>query len=149
MSILHSKFIDRPSTTTTAQPHPPDPNSGSGTKPDDKFNVAPPVVLPDSFPGEPPRKKITREEARQLLVHRVTPEYPLLAREQGIRGTVVTLINVDGSGNVINAKAVAGHPLLLEAAEQTIKQWKYKPYVANGKVVERWGSRVDLKFPPE
>lgn len=70
-----------------------------------------------------------------LQTHSVNPVYPSLAREAHIRGTVVVDAVIDEHGNVIEARAVSGHPLLIDAALKAVLQWKYEPTTLNGQPV--------------
>jgi TonB family protein len=79
------------------------------------------------------------------LVHRVDPEYPEAAKSQRIEGPVVLDAQVLGDGSVGNIAIVAGHPLLAQAASQAVKQWKYQPYIVDGRPVERQ-ERITVKF---
>jgi protein TonB len=62
----------------------------------------------------------------------VQPEYPPLARQTRIWGTVVVDAVIDEHGNVVQARAVSGHPLLIPAALNAVLQWKYEPTTLNG-----------------
>jgi protein TonB len=62
----------------------------------------------------------------------VQPEYPVLAREAHVRGTVVVNAVIDEHGNVVGARALSGHPLLIPAALKAVLQWKYEPTLLNG-----------------
>jgi len=62
----------------------------------------------------------------------VQPEYPTLAREAHIWGAVVVNAVIDEHGNVVQARAVSGHPLLIPAALKAVLQWKYEPTLLNG-----------------
>jgi periplasmic protein TonB len=62
----------------------------------------------------------------------VQPEYPTLARQTHIWGTVVVNAVIDEHGNVVQARAVNGHPLLIPAALRAVLQWKYEPTLLNG-----------------
>jgi protein TonB len=62
----------------------------------------------------------------------VQPEYPTLARQAHIGGTVVVNAVIDEHGNVVQARAVNGHPLLIPAALRAVLQWKYEPTLLNG-----------------
>lgn len=65
------------------------------------------------------------------LEHAVPPEYPPLAKLARIGGDVVLTATVDEEGNVTNLEVVSGHPLLVKAALDAVRQWKYsKPAVA-------------------
>jgi len=83
------------------------------------------------------------------LVHRVEPEYPPEARRQRIEGSVVLEIQVLSDGTVGNISIVKGNSLLTEAAVQAVRQWKYQPYVLDGRSVESQ-TRVTINFslPP-
>jgi len=67
---------------------------------------------------------------------RVQPMYPQVARQNNITGTVVlnTLIGRDGS--VRDVRTVSGNKYLAEAAMAAVSQWRYKPFVLNGKPIE-------------
>lgn len=69
------------------------------------------------------------------LIRKVEPEYPALAREARIWGTVVIECVIDQNGDVTQLKLVSGHPLLVQAAFDAVKQWKYSPTLLNGKPV--------------
>ena len=65
----------------------------------------------------------------------VNPVYPPLAREARIKGTVVVEAVIDEHGNVVQARVVSGHPLLIDAALQAVLLWKYEPTTLNGQPV--------------
>jgi protein TonB len=65
----------------------------------------------------------------------VNPDYPTLARQTRIQGTVVVDAVIDEKGNVVQARAVSGHPLLIDAALKAVLQWKYEPTSLNGQPV--------------
>ena len=64
-------------------------------------------------------------------IQRVEPKYPPLARQTHISGTVTIDAVLDESGNVVEMKVVSGHPLLLQAALDAVRQWKYEPTYLN------------------
>jgi TonB family protein len=68
------------------------------------------------------------------LITKVQPVYPGDARQ--IQGTVVLKVIIDKQGNVSNIQAISGHPMLIPAAIEAVKQWKYRPYLLNGEPVE-------------
>jgi protein TonB len=63
------------------------------------------------------------------------PVYPPLARETHIWGSVVVDAVIDEHGNVVQARVVSGHPLLMDAALKAVLQWKYEPTTLNGQPV--------------
>jgi TonB family protein len=75
---------------------------------------------------------LSPEVARSLLITEITPAYPPLARQAHIQGMVVIDADISRDGNVENLKATSGHPLLIPAAIDAVKKWKYKPYIVNG-----------------
>ena len=71
-----------------------------------------------------------------MLLKKEFPVYPQDAKDQRIQGAVVMKVTVDKEGNVENIQLVSGHPLLAPPAIEAVKQWKYKPYLLNGTLVE-------------
>jgi TonB family protein len=84
----------------------------------------------------PQRIRVSEDALRGVLVRKVSPIYPPLARQARIQGTVILKVVIDKSGNVYDVQLVSGHPLLAPAAIDAVKQWKYKPYLLNGEPVE-------------
>lgn len=87
-----------------------------------------------------PRPTKTVVRAGSLLrapsqTYNVDPEYPTLARDARIRGIVVDDAIIDEQGNVVQARVVSGHPLLIAAALRAVLQWKYEPTSLNGRPV--------------
>jgi len=66
----------------------------------------------------------------------VAPEYPALARQARIQGTVVLQATIGKDGAIESLTLVSGHPMLAPAAIDAVKQWQYKPYFLNGDPVE-------------
>jgi protein TonB len=71
-----------------------------------------------------------------MLVRRVEPAYPALARQLRRSGQVHirALISVDGS--IESLQVMDGDPLLLQSAKDAVLQWKYRPTYLNGQPVE-------------
>jgi periplasmic protein TonB len=65
----------------------------------------------------------------------VNPAYPSVAREAHIGGMVVVDAVIDEHGNVVQARVLSGHPLLIDAALKAVLQWKYEPTTLNGQPV--------------
>ena len=70
------------------------------------------------------------------LIYRVQPEYPALARQVRVQGLVVLRAIISRDGAIENLQALSGHPLLIPAALNAVRQWRYRPYVLNGEPVE-------------
>lgn len=62
--------------------------------------------------------------------------YPEAARRKGIQGTVILEAVIGKDGVIRHLRVLQGHPLLADAALDAVKQWKYKPYLEQGKPVE-------------
>jgi protein TonB len=91
--------------------------------------------VPIPPPQQPAAKRIVRvgsnlKAPRQT--YSVKPEYPVLARQTHLSGTVVVNAVIDEHGNVVGARALNGHPLLIPAALNAVLQWKYEPTLLNG-----------------
>jgi protein TonB len=84
---------------------------------------------------QPAARRIVRVGANLKAprqTYSVQPEYPPLAMQAHIRGAVVVNAVIDEHGNVVGARAVSGHPLLIAAALTAVLQWKYEPTLLNG-----------------
>jgi protein TonB len=63
------------------------------------------------------------------------PVYPALARQARITGVVSLDAVIDTQGNIAGLKAVSGPPLLIPAALEAVRQWKYEPTYLNDEPV--------------
>jgi periplasmic protein TonB len=70
------------------------------------------------------------------LVRKVLPTYPPLARAARIQGTVVLQAMISKQGAIENLRVLAGHPMLVRAAIEAVRQWRCRPYVLNNEPVE-------------
>jgi protein TonB len=84
----------------------------------------------------PQRIRISQGVTRGLLIQRVEPAYPPLARAARVQGEVVLQAIIDRDGNIQNLQLMSGHPMLVPSAIAAVKQWRYKPYLLNGNPVE-------------
>jgi protein TonB len=69
-------------------------------------------------------------------IRRVDPVYPQLARTARIEGVVELegIIGIDG--RIHDLKVKGGHPFLVQAAVEAVRQWLYNPGTLNGELVE-------------
>jgi len=95
---------------------------------------ATPVAVPKI--AAPQRVRVSSGVSSGLLIRKVNPTYPPLARQARIQGTVVLQAQISKDGSIENLTLVSGHPMLAPAAIEAVKQWKYKPYLLNGEPVE-------------
>ncbi len=79
---------------------------------------------------------ITDNVTRGLLIYKVAPEYPKAARKKHIEGTVVLCASISKEGSIENLTVASGPPELVPSSVKAVKQWRYKPYLLNGKAVE-------------
>lgn len=70
------------------------------------------------------------------LIKMVAPVYPRRARKKKIEGVVFLKAKITRDGDVVDLSVVSGDPLLVQAAIDAVKQWKYRPYLQDGKPVE-------------
>jgi len=93
-----------------------------------------PVAVPHI--ATPQRVRVSSGVVSGLLLRKVQPNYPPLARQARIQGVVVLQAEISKEGNIQNLQLISGHPMLAPAAIEAVKQWKYKPYLLNGEPVE-------------
>jgi protein TonB len=95
-----------------------------------------------SAPPPPPPKatqtriKLGGQVQAAKIVAQPQPLYPALARQARIQGNVVLHAIIDKDGRVGQLEVVSGHPLLVQAALDAVKQWRYQPTQLNGDPVE-------------
>lgn len=96
-----------------------------------------PTMRPTSVEGNalPQRVRVSSGVSQGLLITKVAPEYPEEARHAHIQGTVILHVQIDKEGNVVTLELVSGHPMLVPAAIEAVRQWKYRPYLLNGEAV--------------
>ena len=83
----------------------------------------------------PQRVRVSSGVSTGLLIKRVQPNYPPLARQARIQGQVVLQAEISKEGTIQNLQLISGHPMLAPAAIEAVKQWRYKPYLLNGEPV--------------
>ena len=109
------------------------PTSASAQKnstPQDAEGVPPPARVP------PPRKlRVSSGVADDNKISGDDPTYPEEAKQNKIQGDVVFRVLIDERGNVDSVQVVSGHPLLVDAATEAVKTWKYRPWLLNGEPV--------------
>ena len=108
-----------------------------------KAQQSPAVVPAGGFGGI----RISPAVQEQKLLHHVDPVYPALASQARIQGIVRLNIVISKEGSVNNAFVISGHPLLVPAAVNAVKQWLYQPTMLNGNPVEVM-TEVTVPFQP-
>jgi protein TonB len=91
---------------------------------------------------------VPEETSRNLVEHRVEPNYPAQALSQRLEGPVVLQVWVAKDGTVRDVKLVRGYFALARAASDAVRQWRFKPYSSNGKPVDfETIVTVNFKYP--
>ena len=99
-------------------------------------SAAPPPPPPPPKPQTPSRIRVGGNVQAANLIKKVVPVYPPLAKQARIQGTVRFTAIIGKDGTIQNLQLVSGHPLLVPAATEAVKQWLYKPTLLNGDPVE-------------
>jgi periplasmic protein TonB len=98
--------------------------------------VEPPHVAPPEAPPEKHPVKISEGVLQAQLISRIDPRYPDFARSTKIDGTVRLRAVISRDGRIESLEVVNGHPLLVKAALDAVRQWRYRPTILNGEPVE-------------
>jgi periplasmic protein TonB len=93
-----------------------------------------PVAVPKV--ATPQKVRVSQGVSQGLLIKKVQPPYPPLARQARIHGQVVLQADISKDGTIQNLRLISGHPMLAPSAIEAVKQWRYKPYFLNGEPVE-------------
>src|SRR5215471_11056437 len=114
---------DSPSKGQSGDKAPPPTATQSQTTP---VPSATPAPSPTPSPGDSTKLEIVKS---------VRATYPSAAQEKQIQGQVLLKLSVSEKGEVQAVEVVRGDPILAEAALKAAKQWKFKPFVKNGKAI--------------
>ena len=71
-----------------------------------------------------------------MLLHRVEPSYPTLAKQLRRQGQVHIRAVISVDGNIESLQVLDGDPLLVKSAMDAVSQWRYQPTKLNGQPVE-------------
>ena len=106
-------------------------------------STAPPPPVKKKAP--PKRIRVGGNVAKARLTRQVRPQYPPLARQARIQGTVKLSAVISKDGSIQKLEVMSGHPLLVPAALAAVTQWRYKPTLLNGEAVEVL-TNIDVNF---
>jgi protein TonB len=91
---------------------------------------------------------VSQGVSQGLLYKKVAPSYPQNALRMHIEGKVELLATISKEGNITHIRVLSGDSQLARAANDAVKQWKYKPYLLNGEPVEiQTQVTVNFKLP--
>lgn len=107
--------------------------------------VAPPAprVEPKPQPAKPVR--VGGDMQAALIMSKPIPPYPPMARAARISGVVRLAAVISEAGVIEELRVVEGHPLLVRAAVDAVKQWRYRPTILNGNPV-KVATTIDVIF---
>jgi TonB family protein len=105
------------------------------------------VPIEVARPPRPATRTVTRsgELMEAMLVHRVQPDYPTLAKAIALSGTVILHAKIGTDGEVHELEVVSGNPILADAARKAVMLWRYRPTTLGGQAVEV-ETEITVKF---
>jgi TonB family protein len=74
--------------------------------------------------------------ASEIVARPVKPDYPLLARQMRVQGSVILKALIGRDGIIQNLRVVSGPHMLASAAEDAVRQWHFKPHLEGSEAVE-------------
>lgn len=93
----------------------------------------------------PQRIRVGGEVEAAKIVYKPEIEYPPLAKMARIQGVVRLSAIIGKDGTIKDLKVISGHPLLVQAALQAVRQYRYQPTLLNGQPVEV-DTEIDVNF---
>jgi TonB family protein len=75
-------------------------------------------------------------DASQIVATPVRPNYPLLARQMRVQGSVILQALIGRDGIIQNLRVVSGPHILAGAAQDAVRQWHFKPHFEGSEAVE-------------
>lgn len=103
------------------------------------------VIAPPASDALPAFGEYVYVEELPEAITKVSPEYPDIARQSSMEGTVIVQALVGKDGKVKDTKVVKSVPVLDDAAVAAVKRWVFKPALSNNKPVAVWVA-VPVKF---
>ena len=136
--IVEPKWIPRhvaegdnvpPMSTSTSLGPPCEVNCGNAIPITNLIISGPPMIsVTQPHPAKPLRVSVMELGG---LIHKVLPEYPIVAKQIHLEGAVVLMATVGKDGRVEHVQAMSGPPLLVRPAMIAVEQWQYRPYLLN------------------
>ena len=93
-------------------------------------------AVPKFAPATPQRIRISQGVTKGQLIEKTEAKYPPLALQTRTQGVVVLKAIIAKTGEIQNLELVSGHPMLVPAAIEAVKKWRYRPFLLNGVPVE-------------
>ena len=84
----------------------------------------------------PKRLVVSQGVSLGMLQSKTEPIYPMIAKRARVQGTVTLRAIISTQGTIESLQVIDGHAMLVSAAVDAVKQWRYKPYMLSGQPVE-------------
>jgi len=98
--------------------------------------TTPPPPPQTSKPASPALFHVGGDVIAARLIYQLKPEYPQLARMARIEGAVELEAVISKDGTIQELKVLRGHPLLVKAALEAVRRWRYQPTLLNSEPIE-------------
>jgi protein TonB len=128
--LIFNRYRDDSDETTT-DPRLTNSNACCSSPVNEMIAAAPRPVV-----GPPPHRPVISNLQPGMVLQRVEPVYPAIAKQIHLQGEVVLRATVSKEGTVESLQVVSGHPLLTRAALDAVSQWRFRPYQLNGAPIE-------------
>lgn len=79
------------------------------------------------LPHKASAQDASMEDGKRKVRSKVVPEYPALAKQMNVTGKVKIEATIAADGHVLSTKVVGGSPLLVNAALDALKKWRFEP----------------------
>ncbi len=109
-------------------------NSTAPPKPSD-----PPRTVAQVRPGDNRPVRLASYVLQGKAIVRRTPDYPIIAKQARLEGSVSVEVMISPDGRVESARAVSGHAILKAAAAAAATGWRFQPTLLNGTPVQVTG----------
>lgn len=90
---------------------------------------------PKTAPKRPAVVRLSQGVTERNLIKKIKPKYPPEAKREHVQGIVVLQARIGENGDIEQLATVSGDPLLVPAAVDAVKQWKYKPFFYQGQAI--------------
>ncbi|MFZ0419253.1 MAG: energy transducer TonB [Candidatus Sulfotelmatobacter sp.] len=113
--------------------------------PNDSNRVSTVTASVAALPANAAERERLSPESVPELRQTVEATYPLLGQHARVQGSVVLQAVVGTDGSIESLRILSGPAILTTAAQQAVRQWRFKPYLQNGQPVET-KARITVNF---
>jgi periplasmic protein TonB len=138
---VSTKHAAQPSTGVSVTSHP-----AAATSEATNTLAKPAVVSKSVSKPSSPKGETAAERVQMASIKAPLPaDYPLLAGQMSVQGSVLLQVLIAANGAVDDVHVLSGPTILVSAAREAVRQWRFKPFYENGKAVETQ-ARVTVNF---